>query len=198
MSRPPDERVTRLLDAAADGDSGAASDLLPVVYDELRRLARAQLRRESPGQTLQPTALVHEAFLRLVGPADLEWKGRGHFFGAAARAMRRILVERARRRRRIKHGGRLHRTDLEPDRIEAPEQGIDVLALHEALDRLEARDRRKSEVVHLRYFAGLSVEETAAALNLSPTTVKSEWNFARAWLRRAVRDSGVGEEGGRE
>ena len=187
MTEPSGERVTQLLASAAGGDAEASSALLPLVYAELRRLARARLAREDPGQTLQPTALVHEAYLRLVGPGDVRWKSRGHFFGAAARAMRRILVERARHKDRVKHGGKLRRIEWDGESIEAPEPTVDVLSLNEAIERLEARDKRKSEIVHLRYFAGLSIKETAAALELSPTTVKSEWTYAKAWLRREIR-----------
>ena len=188
MGGPESERVTLLLANAAGGDAQAASALLPLVYTELRRLARAQLGREDPGQTLQPTALVHEAYVRLVGSREVKWKSRGHFFGAAARAMRRILVERARRKGRIKHGGALRRVEWDGESIEAPEPAVDILCLNEALERLEARDKRKSQIVHLRYFAGLSIKETAAALEISPTTVKEEWTFAKAWLRREVRN----------
>lgn len=194
MPSSPRERVTHLLSSAAEGDPQASSALLPLVYNELRSLARRQLSREDPGQTLQPTALVHEAYLRLIGPANLRWRSRGHFFGAAARAMRRILVERARRKRRVKHGGELQRVEWNPEAIEATGPQVDILSLHEALERLEGRDKRRSEIVHLRYFAGLTIQETAAALDLSPTTVKDEWTYARAWLRREVRSVGPGTD----
>jgi RNA polymerase sigma factor (TIGR02999 family) len=169
---------------------GSSAELLPAVYDELRRLARARLSREPDGLTLQPTALVHEAYLRLTTDGtDRRWDRRGHFFAAAAIAMRRILVERARRYGRIKHGGRQHRVDLDAD---ADAAGIrvdpsDVLDVDRALTELEAIDPRKAQVVALRYFAGLTVEETAAAMQLSPATVKNEWAFARAWLHHALR-----------
>ncbi|HET6201898.1 MAG TPA: ECF-type sigma factor [Planctomycetota bacterium] len=191
MAGSEGERVTQLLASAAGGDAEASSALLPLVYTELRRLARARLAREDPGQTLQPTALVHEAYLRLVGPGNVKWNSRGHFFGAAARAMRRILVERARRKGRLKHGGEARRVEWDGESIEAPSPSVDVLSLNEAIERLEARDKRKSEIVHLRFFAGLSIKETAAALDLSPTTVKGEWTFAKAWLRREIR--GIGD-----
>jgi RNA polymerase sigma factor (TIGR02999 family) len=190
QSGPQD--VTRLLEALGKGESGAAEVLLPLVYDELRRLAHAQMAREGTPQTLDPTALVHEAYLRLVGsPADEQgapaWNGRGHFFGAAAQAMRRILVENARRRTQLKRGGDRQRLDL-PDIAAADGDGgpLDLLALDEALGQLESRDRRKADVVMLRYFVGLTIEQTALALNISPATVKNEWMYARAWLYRQL------------
>lgn len=178
--------VTRLLEAAHRGEAGATEELLPLVYEELRRLARGQMRGEAAGgQTLQATALVHEAYLRLVGDADVQWQNRGHFFGAAARAMRRILVERARSRGRLKRGGDRERVEIDPGVLEGA-GATDLVGLDEALNRLEAEDARKAEVVMLRYFAGLSIEETAAAMGLSPATVKNEWTFARAWLKREL------------
>jgi RNA polymerase sigma factor (TIGR02999 family) len=186
-ARSPHE-VTLLLNAASAGDPKASAELLPLVYEELRRLARARLGAEAPGQTLQPTALVHEAYLRLVGDADLQWNSRGHFFGAAALAMRRILVERARHRKRIKHGGGRRRVELKDDAMVAEPPPDDLLALDEALDKLAALDDRKYRVVMLRYFAGLSIEEAAAALEISPATVKTDWSFSRAWLHRALAD----------
>lgn len=183
-------QVTQLLEAAGGGDARASEELLPLVYEELRRLARANMKRESPGQTLQATALVHEAYVRLVGGAEVRWQGRAHFFGAAARAMRRILVDRARRRGAVKHGGRRERVDLAEEVAvvgpEADEPGTDLIELDGALQRLERDDPRKAEVVMLRYFAGLSIEETAAAMAISPATVKNEWAFARAWLKREL------------
>src|SRR5579859_2474808 len=154
--------VTRLLDAAAAGDRKAAADLLPLVYDELRKLAAARLAAELPGNTLQTTALVHEAYLRLVGPADAaRWNGRGHFFAAAAEAMRRILVESARRRRAEKRGGTGQRVELDCDQLEGPEPDANLLALSEALDRLAQRHPEHAELVKLRYFAGLTADEAA-------------------------------------
>lgn len=166
---------------------GFSEDLLPQVYDELRRLARARLARESPGLTLQPTALVHEAYLRLAGDGKARrWDRRGHFFAAAAISMRRILVERARRVGRLRHGGGQIQVELDPDAPAAATPIDDVLAIDQALDELERLDPRKARVVMLRYFAGLTVEETAEAMDLSPATVKNEWAFARAWLHRVL------------
>ena len=174
------------------GTPGSSAELLPEVYDELRRLARARLSREPDGLTLQPTALVHEAYLRLTsGGTDRQWDRRGHFFAAAAIAMRRILVERARRYGRIKHGGSQHRVELEPDAAGIHVDPSDVLDVDRALTELEAVDPRKAQVVALRYFAGLTVDETAAAMQLSPATVKNEWAFARAWLHHALRSAPV-------
>lgn len=203
MTPPPAgvAQVTQLLVAAAQGDSQAARDLLPLVYEELRRLAAARMARErvgGAGMTLQPTALVHEAYLRLLGDHEVRWNGRGHFFGAAALAMRRILVERARHRSRVKHGGEAKRIDMEVAQLspalasEPPAE--EMLALDDALKSLEAQDRRKYDVVMLRYFAGLSIEETADALGISPATVKNDWTFAKAWLKRKVAGSGADED----
>jgi RNA polymerase sigma factor (TIGR02999 family) len=177
-------------DLPSDGGPGSSRELLPEVYDELRKLARARLARERDGgeaHTLQPTALVHEAYLRIAGDQqNQQWDRRGHFFAAAALAMRRILVERARHYQRLRHGSGEQRVDLD-SRIAADSENVtDLVALDEALTRLEATDPRKAQIVTLRYFAGLSIEETAAALDLSPATVKNEWKFARAWLYRAL------------
>jgi RNA polymerase sigma factor (TIGR02999 family) len=194
MTTPTPQDVTQLLDAVSAGDSRAAGELLPLVYDQLRKLARARMSREKAGATLQPTALVHEAYLRLVGDHDVKWENRGHFFAAAARAMRRILVERARHRGRQKRGGGMKRVEIADDALAVEPPSDDLLALDEVLDRLEQYDPRKSDVVMLRYFAGLTIEETAAALGISPATVKNEWAFARAWLHRELRkgDSSAG------
>src|SRR6188768_291052 len=172
----------------ADGPRGTAGELLPEVYDELRKLAKARLARERHrNQTLQPTALVHEAYLRVSGDRpSQEWDRRGHFFAAAALAMRRILVERARHYQRVKHGAGEERVDLDSGIMRVDPALTDLVAVDEALTRLEQTDPRKAQIVSLRYFAGLSVEETAAALDLSPATVKNEWKFARAWLHRAL------------
>lgn len=183
--------VTQLLQAAGAGDSRAARSLLPLVYEELRKLAASRMAREpggGAGMTLEPTALVHEAYLRLVGGADVAWNSRGHFFGAAALAMRRILVERARQRGRIKHGGGMGRADVDLDQLAGEPPTGDMLALDDALAALERTDKRKYDVVMLRYFAGLGVEDAAAALGVSPATVKNDWVFARAWLKRAVSE----------
>ncbi|MFQ5502351.1 MAG: ECF-type sigma factor [Phycisphaerae bacterium] len=182
-SRSPQD-VTQLLTAAGCGDPSAADALLPLVYDELRKLARARMAHEPAGQTLQPTALVHEAYLRLLGDGgeDIHWENRGHFFGAAALAMRRILVERARRVGRVKHGGDRRRFSLDDVNISADEQSQNLLALDEVLEKLESIDPRKNKIVMLRYFAGLTIEETSQAIGLSKTTVKDEWQFTKAWL----------------
>jgi RNA polymerase sigma factor (TIGR02999 family) len=177
--------VTRLLDAAAAGDRKAAGELLPLVYDELRKLAAARMAAESPDQTLQPTALVHEAYLRLIGPADaLRWDNRGHFFAAAAEAMRRILVEAARRKKREKHGGGQDRVGLHDVDPVAPNPRHDLLELDRSLTRLAAQDPQAARLVELRYFAGLSIPDAAEALSISPRTADRVWAFARAWLHR--------------
>jgi RNA polymerase sigma factor (TIGR02999 family) len=204
LSDSPKQEVTQLLVAIDKGDAAAAEELLPLVYGELQRLAHAQLGREpggGAGQTLQATELVHEAYLRLVGAGpegqDAHWRGRGHFFAAAARAMRRILVDRARARAALKRGGGRGRIDLDdaadelggatPVDSAAP---VDLLALDRALESLERRDARQAEVVMLRYFAGLTIEQAAASLAISPATVKADWAYARAWLRRAIAEEG--------
>jgi RNA polymerase sigma factor (TIGR02999 family) len=194
---PAAHEVTLALEAVRRGDARAAESLLEAVYEQLRDLARARMAREpgaGAGMTLDATALVHEAYLRVLGPGDADkppprWDGRGHFFGAAALAMRRILVERARHRNRQRHGGGRDRVELADDLVPSPSpeaDGTDLVALDEALRKLEAHDPRKAKVVSLRYFAGLTVEETAAALDLSPATVKNDWAFARAWLHREL------------
>jgi RNA polymerase sigma factor (TIGR02999 family) len=188
-----DTRVTepRSGPPAADGEPGSSAELLPQVYDELRRLARSRLAREPAGLTLQPTALVHEAYLRVAGNgADRRWDRRGHFFAAAAIAMRRILVERARHVRRVKHGGEQQRVELDSESPAIAMSLPDVLAIDQALTRLEQLDPNKARIVLLRYFAGLTIEETAAAMELSPATVKNEWAFARAWLHDVLSREG--------
>ena len=179
--------VTRLLDAAAAGDPTAAADLLPLVYDELRALAAQRLSAEKPGQTLQATALVHEAYIRLVDVEYVQqWKSRGHFFAAAAQAMRRILIDSARRRKAQKRGG--DNWQQEPlDAIAAPVRDEEVLALDEALQRLAATEPLKAKLVELRYFAGLTGEQAAEALDISPTTADRYWAYARAWLQTEIR-----------
>lgn len=181
--------VTQLLNAMDRGDRQAAAQLLPLVYDELRRLAATRLAAEPLGKTLQPTALVHEAYLRLVGsPEGDRWDHRGHFFAAAAEAMRRILIDEARRKATARHGGAMQRHGLDPEAVAVVEPREDVLALNEALDRLELEDPLKANLVKLRYFVGLSLAEAAAALDMSERTAGRHWAYARAWLRRAVED----------
>jgi RNA polymerase sigma factor (TIGR02999 family) len=182
--------VTRLLDAAAAGDPKAAADLLPLVYDELRKLAAARLAAEAPGQTLQATALVHEAYLRLVGGerrgSSPPWDNRAHFFAAAAEAMRRILVDAARRKHALKRGGDRQRIDLDQLAATDPGPGADLLDLDDALTRLAAAEPQAAELVKLRYFAGLTIPEAADALGVSPRTADTLWAYARAWLLRAL------------
>ncbi|MEM9365906.1 MAG: ECF-type sigma factor [Planctomycetota bacterium] len=163
-----------------------AEELFPLIYGELRRMAAAQMSREKPGQTLQPTALVHEAYLRLVGDTEMNWDNRAHFFAAAARCMRQILVNRAVKKKATKHGGRMHRAAYEEEMLAEEPSPDHMLALDEALRELESIDERKGQVVMMRYFGGLSIEETANALGLSPATVKREWQFSRSWLYREI------------
>lgn len=185
----PDGRVTRLLSQISDGNPRATEELFPLVYGELRRVARAKMARESPGQTLTPTALVNETYLRLVGDPSLGWQDRGHFFAAAAEAMRRILVERARRKGRAKRGGGRRRTSLDEAMAFSDPPSADILALDEALDRLEERDGKMAAVVKLRYFGGLTVAECASALDSSPRSIDRLWQSAKAWLyRELLRD----------
>jgi RNA polymerase sigma factor (TIGR02999 family) len=182
--------VTSILSAIEAGDRHAAADLLPLVYDELRKLAAARLAADKPGQTLQPTALVHEAYLRLVGDGQPRgWDGRGHFFAAAAEAMRRILVENARRKMRKKRGGERLRVDLEAAAPAAPALDDDLLDLDDALTRLAEADPAAAELVKLRYFAGLSIPQAAEALGIGARSADRLWAFARAWLRDALSDS---------
>lgn len=178
--------VTRILEAAQQGDAGAADQLLPLVYDQLRRLAAARMASEAPGQTLQPTALVHEAWLRLSQQADARWKGREHFYAVAAEAMRRILVDRARRRLSRKHGGQLERVDLDAVELPAATDDTVILRIHDALEQLATEDAEKAAVVKLRYFIGLENSEIAALLGVSEKTVQRHWAFAKAWLYRAM------------
>ncbi len=194
--------VTQILSAVEQGDPHAAEELLPLVYEELRKLAAQKMAREAPGQTLQTTALVHEAYLRLVAsgggdapggsdtPGGPHWNSRGHFFAAAAEAMRRILIDAARRKGRAKHGGGRVRLDLEDLPAATDDRADDLLALDEALAALARYDAVKAEVVRLRYFAGLTVEETAACLDISPATAKRHWAVARAWLYRHLSAGG--------
>ncbi|OYW20381.1 MAG: RNA polymerase subunit sigma [Planctomycetales bacterium 12-60-4] len=182
-------QVTQILEAIQRGEAHAAEDLLPLVYHELRHLAAQRLSREQPGHTLQATALVHEAYLRLIGPdsAANQWDGRRHFFAAAAEAMRRILVESARRKQRIKHGGELSRAEVDVAEVVAPEIREDLVALDSALTRLAATDRVASDLVQLRYFGGLTGSEAAQALGLSTRTAERIWSYARAWLHREIQ-----------
>jgi len=185
VTTPQAEEFTQLLGRAANGDSDAVSKLFPLVYEELRRLAAMYFAAESDAKTLQPTAVVHEAFLRLVGAQDTTWEGRAHFFRAASLAMRRVLITHARDRRRQKRGGgraRVQLTDAAAISDDESEEGIDLLALDEALTLLGEAAPRKEQVVQMRYFGGLSVEETAAALGISPAQVKRDWTTARAFL----------------
>jgi RNA polymerase sigma factor (TIGR02999 family) len=186
----PGRDVTELLQAAG-GDSQAAAELLPLVYEELRRLAARRLASERQGHTLQPTALVHEAWLRISGSAERHWNGRQHFFAAAAEAMRRILVDHARRRRAAKRGAGVERLDLDEVDIAAPAPDDQLLAVDEAVAKFERVDARKAELVKLRYFVGLSFEEVAAVLGIAVPTAKQWWAYARAWLRVEIAGSGA-------
>lgn len=184
--------VTTILGQIRSGDAASAEELLEIVYDELRKLAAARLIQEKPGQTLQATALVHEAYLRLVGgDSEQTWENRGHFFAAAAEAMRRILIDQARRKASEKHGGGMHRVPLEnllPGSMGRFDQDADLLSLSDALDELEAIDRPKAQLVKLRFFAGLSLEEAAEALGVSLATAKRYWVYARSWLYGKLRE----------
>jgi len=180
--------ITQLLSAIDAGDSHAAEHLLPLVYEELRRLAASKLARERAGQTLQATALVHEAWLRLAGSNRQYWHGRSHFFGAAAEAMRRILIDNARRKNRLKRGTDRPLEELDESSIELAAPADEILAVHEALDGLAAQDTTAAAVVKLRYFVGLTISEIAEALEISPRSADRHWVFARAWLKGAIRD----------
>ncbi len=190
--------VTRVLAAVEQGDQRAAEQLLPLVYDELRRLAAQRLGRETPGQTLQATALVHEAYIRLVQRehkgSTPSWNSRGHFFAAAAEAMRRILVERARHKKRIKRGGGQHRQELGDIEMSAAVPTIDLLALDIALGRLERTDARKAQLVKLRFFAGLTLEEAAQALGIARSTADADWTYAKTWLRVEIEGAARDDE----
>ena len=179
--------VTRILNAAGSGDAKSGEELIPLLYNELRKLAASRLGNEAAAHTLQATALVHEAYLKL-SPGDACWEGRAHFFGAAAEAMRRILIDRARRRKAMRHGGELHRTEFVEAAISGPSHDDDeLLAIHELLDRFAETEPRKAEIVKLRYFVGMTIEEAAAALDISAATAKRDWTFARAWLFREIK-----------
>jgi RNA polymerase sigma factor (TIGR02999 family) len=185
--RPEPSDVTRLLRRITKGEAGSSEELFEQVYGELRRLARIRMAREKPGHLLEPTALVHEAYLRLLADLDVDWENRAHFYGAAAEAMRRILVEHARKRDAAKRGGGRERVPLKSVDPEATARDSEILAVDEALSRMQGEDARAAEVVRLRFFAGLSVEETAMAMDLSPRTVRREWLYARAKLYRDLR-----------
>jgi len=174
--------VTRILTAIEQGNARAADELLPLVYEELRRLAAQKMLQERPGQTLQATALVHEAYIRLVGSNDGNWSGRTHFFAAAAEAMRRILIENARRKQRLKHGADRQKIDLQDASIAIEEPSENIIALDEALSKLALEDPVKAELVKMRYFAGLTIEQAAKILNLSRATADRYWSYSRAWL----------------
>ena len=188
MARPRDAPAARLLTRVVAGDAHAASRLMPLVYDELRRLAASYLRRERQGQTLQATALVHEAYVRLVRPGDQPWHGRTHFLAIAALSMRQVLVDRARRRGAAKRGGGEQRVTLDDALLPAPQPdtGVDLVALDAALTALAALDPQQARIVELRYFGGLTVEETAEVVGVSPATVKRHWTLARAYLKKAL------------
>jgi len=174
--------VTQILNAIEQGDVKAADELLPLVYEELRRLAAQKMSHEKPGQTLQATALVHEAYIRLVGSVEQNWQGKTHFFAAAAEAMRRILIDNARRKQRIKHGGAQERKELDCADIAIEGPSTDLLALDEALSKFAEEDSVKADLVKLRYFAGLTLEQVAEMLNISRATAERYWSYARAWL----------------
>ncbi len=182
--------VTQLLNAIDAGDPNAGDQLLPLVYEELRRLATAKMAQEKPGQTLQATALVHEAWLKLAGSDQQQWRGRSHFFGAAAEAMRRILIDKARQKASLKRGQEQAVEELHESRIEMTAPADEILAVHDALDALSAQDATAAEVVKLRYFVGMSIPEIAEALGISPRSADRHWHFARAWLKGAIRESG--------
>jgi len=181
--------VTRILNAIEHGDSKAASELLPLVYEELRRVAASKMAHESVGHTLQPTALVHEAWLRLAGANQSGWENRAHFFGAAAESMRRILVEHARRKQSLKRGAGAERQELDDAVLVLAAPPDELLAVHEALDQLAAEDKTAAELVKLRYFVGMTMEEAASALGLPKRTAENLWTYARVWLHREIRRS---------
>ena len=182
--------ITRILEAVQQGDPKAAAELFPAIYDELRKVASQKMACEGPSPTLQPTELVNEAWLRLAGSQGRDWKNRAHFFGAAAEAMRRILVDRARRRNCLKRGGQLERVDVEEADIPSPLPDDDLLVLDEALAKFAMLDARKADLVKLRYFAGLTFEEAAGVLGIAVPTAKQWWAYARAWLRVEMRGAG--------
>ena len=179
--------VTRILESIEHGDPKAADELLPLVYGELRKLAASRMANEAPNQTLQPTALVHEAWLRLVGADNPQFANRAHFFAAAAEAMRRILIDKARRKRAVRHGGDQQRVDIEGIEIAAPGNDDELFAVNEALDKLAAQNKLEAELVKLRYFVGMTIDEAAEVLGISARTADNYWSHARAWLYRAIK-----------
>lgn len=183
---PTPHEVTQLLVAWSNGDSAARDALMPLVHDELRRLAHRYMGRERPDHTLQTSALVNEAFIRLIDQKDVHWQNRAHFFGIAAQMMRRILVDYARKRGVAKRGGNPQCVPLDQVMIVSPERAAEIVALDDALNRLAELDQRKSQIIELRFFGGLSIEETAEVLGVSPGTVMRDWTFAKAWLRREI------------
>ena len=180
--------ITTLLNRLADGDQEAAAQLVPLIYEELRRLATHRLRHERPGHTLQVTALVHEVYLKLAGQSDARWQNRAQFFAVASQLMRRILVDYARTKQRIKRGGRQEQVSLDEVLLIAPDRTDELLAVHESLSRLEKLDPRQARIVELRYFGGLTMDETAEVLRVSPRTVTREWNIAKAWLYGELKE----------
>jgi len=183
---PSPQEVTRLLVAWGDGDQAALDELAPLVYEELRRLAHQYMSHERPGHTLQTSGLINEAYLRLADQKNIKWQGRAHFFGIAARLMRQVLVDYARRRHYAKRGGNAHRVSLDEAMIVSKERAADVMALDDALKSLAEFDPRQSQIVELRFFGGLSIEETAEVLKVSPGTVMRDWTLAKAWLRKVI------------
>ena len=195
-SSEPDRNITLVLRRAENGDASAAAQILPMVYDELRKLAAARLAREAAAHTFQPTALVHEAWLRLGGDRQPAWRNRAQFFAAAAEAMRRILIDNARRKRAVRHGGKVERVSGSETghELAAPAKEEELVAIHEALDRLAAHDARKAQVVKLRYFVGLTTQQIAEVLGLAEPTVKRDWAYARAWLFKLISAERVGRK----
>lgn len=187
--RLPNPQVTELLEQLADGDERVADRLLPLIYEDMKRLASSYLGREDRAHTLQPTALVHEAYMKLVGQTRVDWQGRTHFFAVGANLMRRILVDHARHKHRMKRGGKRHRITLEDHMAISPRNEADLLALDEVLEKLAGIDARQAKIVELRFFGGLNVEEVAAVLGVSKRTVESDWTMVRAWLRRELSDA---------
>jgi RNA polymerase sigma-70 factor (ECF subfamily) len=190
MTRPAPEEVSQLLKEWSNGDEAALDKVMPIVYQELRRLARYYMRRERPGNTLQTTALVNEAYMRLANYKKMRWQSRAHFFAVAAQVMRRILVEQARSRNFAKRGGGAQKVSLEETAVVSAGRSAEVIAIDDALTDLESWDPRKGKIVELRFFGGLSIEETAEVLKISPTTVQREWRSAKAWLHRAISEGG--------